>query len=201
MDADLVKLCESIFCEHVDKLYADNLVRRRYHEGRAYVEAPVVGGWYPLEQVEMTKPTACKALVAQAGFELEKPDWAPRLPTSAEAIDRMKREPRCRLKLVGHYASSRRNVNWGPHPGWEDYLAGLAALPPPPGVFDIVQGAALGKIRPRLLAGLDAETWCWESPGWRLLEKIKEQEAPAKLAREKSALPTPVETGLARVSR
>jgi hypothetical protein len=191
MDADLIKLCEQIFCEHVDKLFADSLVRKHWHEGRAYVEAPILGKWYLLEQVERVKVTACKALVAQVGFELEKPDWAPRLPTRAAAIDGMKREPRNRLKLVGYYANSRRGVNWGPHPGWDDYLAGVAALPRPAG-FDLMQGTALA-IRPRPLPGLDSETLCWEKPEWRLIdEKIKEQKVLAKLAR------APVETGIVR---
>jgi hypothetical protein len=183
MDADLAKLCESIFCEHVDKLFAGNRLRRRQHEGRTYVEAPILGEWCLPEQIKIFKPAACRALMVQAAFEIEKPDWAPRLPTSADAIDKMKREPRCRLKLVGYYASSRQNVNWGPHPNWEDYLAGLAALPPPPGVFDVVQGANLA-IRPRLLPGLERETMRWGPP----------ERPPAKLA-------APVETGLARAGR
>jgi hypothetical protein len=155
MNTELSDFCEATFGKYFDTKLQENLVRKRCREGRDYAELPVLGGWHLIEQIAQYRTIACRALIVQAQFEWEKPDWAPRLPTSAEEIDKLQHNTTCRLSVVGHYAESRQGVYWGPHPGWDAYCAGLCALPD---AIKFMRHAGL-ETRPRRIEGLDPQTW------------------------------------------
>jgi hypothetical protein len=79
MDQDLQRLCEEMFCKQVDKLLAE---KTRYRQnGRDYVEAPFIGGYYAVEHIGALKRLVSKAVIARSGWEIQKPHQSPPLPT------------------------------------------------------------------------------------------------------------------------
>jgi hypothetical protein len=62
------------------------------------------------------------------------------------------------LQVLGHYAESWRLNEWGEHPLYSDYVAGLCASRP-----DIMQNDDLW-VKPRPLLGLDGLTMHWSAP-------------------------------------
>jgi hypothetical protein len=162
MDQGLLDLCGNIIEARFDKLLEQNFKTKvRYHDGRTYVEIPIVGNWCLVENVANFKPIACRATVAKLEFDWMEPDWAP-LPTHVNNIAAAMREPNLRRQAVAHYADSRWKMDWDPaHASFNDYLAGMAALPSYTNGFCIIRGTGL-KIAPRPLAGLDPETLIWD---------------------------------------
>jgi hypothetical protein len=160
MDQDLQSLCEELFCKHVDKLIAEKLARKQRHDDREYVEAPVIGDWYLVEQAQGLKRLISRALITRAGWELQKPYWAPPLPLRADEIEELKRDLLPSLKVMGHYAESLRLTGWSRHPPFTDYCAGLCALP--------LTARLMGNdglwVPPRPLPGLDGRTMHWTAP-------------------------------------
>jgi hypothetical protein len=165
MDQDLQILCEDIFCKHVDKLFAERLTWKQHRDGYDYVEAPLIGDWYPVEQIEALKRIVSRALIAQAGWELQKPQGAPRLPLTAGEIGRLKSNLRPSRQVMGCYAESLRRADWNRHPSWEDYCAGLCALR-----VGLMHNDGLW-VHPRPLPGLDSKTLYWE-PLERKMERV-----------------------------
>jgi hypothetical protein len=161
---------EAIFGKFFDQRLQESLTEKHCQDGHVYAKVPVLDEWHLLEQVAEFRTVACKALIAQAGWELEKPRWAPRLPLNADAIGKLRCDPRPRFQVMGHYAASLRAADWSPHPSFDDYCAGLCALPRTAG---FMHNDGLWRT-PRPLAGLEEETLCWFTPAQQLERKIED---------------------------
>jgi hypothetical protein len=173
VDQSVWELCDDLLARRLKKMFTENLrTKVRSQDGRKYVQIPVIDRWVLIEQAAAYEPEACRATLVQMNFEFEKPLGWPRLPTSAEAIEKMKKEPNWPATLVGYYAASRAGVSWRPHPCWDDWVAGVADIVPrTPKEVDVVVEAGL-KVRPRPLVGLNRETLCWEGSGTAIDDQI-----------------------------
>jgi hypothetical protein len=164
MDVELLKLCDDLLMGRFNKMFQENLrTKTRERNGQKYVQIPVTDKWVLIEQTAAYESEACRAMLVQMNFEFEKPrGWTIRLPTSAETIEAMKKRPGWRPALVGRYAASRAGIGWKPHPGWSDWVAGVADIVPGSPEEEIALEVMLN-VRPRPLAGLDPSTLCWYS--------------------------------------
>jgi hypothetical protein len=164
MDRSVWELCDDLLTRRLKKMFQENLrTKVRSQNGQKYVQIPVIEKWVLIEQAADWEPEACRATLVQMNFEFEKPPGWPQLPTSAEAIKAMRdKSYNWPSILVSYYAASRAGVSWRPHPGWDDWVAGVADIVPrTPGEVDVVVEAGL-KVRPRPLAGLNHATLRWE---------------------------------------
>jgi hypothetical protein len=139
----------------VDKLFKEEIA---LHGKDLLLNVPIIGGTCEPEKIPQTKHLVCRALAAIVRFEDEKPSWAPELPVRGEDI---KQWQRGRMQLIGHFANSWYRRGWGPHPSFRKYCDGVSALPH---MADFVRSTDPARFHPRLLAGLDPQTLCWEPP-------------------------------------
>jgi hypothetical protein len=158
----LVKSYGWAYSNFVDKLFKEELEVTAEHNRRngddLPLNVPIIGGTCEPEEIPRTKYLICRALAAIVRFEDEKPNWAPELPVRGEDI---KQWQRGRMQLIGHFANSWYRRGWGPHPSFADYYDGVSALPH---MADFVRSTDPARFHPRLLAGLDPQTLCWEPP-------------------------------------
>jgi hypothetical protein len=166
-------------------------LRRRKGNGSDVVEAPIIGEVYTAEGVESIKRKITLAIAAQIRWDKHKPPSLPALPLSLAQIRALMGSWRHLLAL---YAYSWRKAGWDPeHPPFDEFTAGLLASPRVP--WYLKNAVGLSEVKPKPLAALDDETFCWDPK--QLLIKQKIAELQAGWARENPALPLPDDTHLA----
>ena len=169
-------------------------LRRRKGNGSDVVEAPIIGEVYTAEDVESIKHKIALAVAAQIRWDMHKPPALPALPLSLAQIRALMGVGDIWRHLLGLYAYSWRKAGWDPaHPGFDEFTAGLLASPRVPWFLKNAKG--LSEIKPKPLATLDDETFCWDPK--QLLIKQKIAELQAGWAHENPALPLPDDTHLA----
>jgi hypothetical protein len=84
-------------------------------------------GW---EDCSALRQQVADAFCASARFDATKPRWAPKLPFSAAACKLLVDSPSHRLRLVGHYGDSLRQLRWNRwHPDFPSYCRATMAAP------------------------------------------------------------------------
>jgi hypothetical protein len=103
------------------------------------------------------------AMMAREEFVSTAPIWAPRLPVSPHEFDQLANEESGRLRMVGLFGESWRNVMWNHrHPSFHRYTTGLLASESCP--ESLYSDYELRRdFRPEKLEGMDKGT-NWRSP-------------------------------------
>jgi hypothetical protein len=173
-----VKECDWVHSEKVTQLFEDCIADATNATfGENLVAVPIIGGDAHIEKVAGLRDKVCRALAAQARFELEKPAGAPELPLREDRFYRMQRPTEAPLvRIIGHYAESMRGVGWAAHPTFHEYCCGLAAFP---SKAELVRQAGLN-VDPQPLQGL-CSRGLWFTP---------EEEAQRR-ERSEAAAPAP----------
>jgi hypothetical protein len=74
--------------------------------------------------VPKLKKLVCAALARREQFRRTKPPWAPDLPTSLDACEKLQTSCSTRMQKLGDYGYSLLLAQWDPtHPSFADWLA------------------------------------------------------------------------------
>jgi hypothetical protein len=162
MDIQTIDLCACAFEDYLDQLVQDKLKHKKLGDRVELVEAPLIGGWYPTDDLHKIKHKVTKALLARAW-------WGNRvgvqLPLSDDEIARLQHAvdtDNSPLKnLAGLFAASLKESDWDyeRHPDFDRFCSGVLAAP-----HDYRRyGVALhSEIPAERLPGLDPKTLKWD---------------------------------------
>ena len=128
MDMKTIDLCQRAFSEYLDGLVQEKLKHKQHRDGIELIEAPLIGGWYPADDLHKVKHKVTKALLARAWFGTHA---GVQLPLNDEEIARLQHsndtgDGSPLRNLVGLFAASLKESNWNyeRHPSF-DTLTGL----------------------------------------------------------------------------
>jgi hypothetical protein len=162
MDIQTIDLCATAFEDYLHALVQDKLKHKQHLDGIEVFEAPVIGGWFPTDDLHRVKTKITKALVARAWFGTHA---GVRLPLNDQDIARLQHandtDSSPLRNLVGLYAASLREMHWEyeRHPSFDRFCSGCLAAPHEYRRYGVALHSAIPAER---LPGLDPRTLKWD---------------------------------------
>jgi hypothetical protein len=131
MHDTLQQRCEQAFADHVEALFEQARARGIANLGAVnlkyqVLKAPYIELLYCAaddDLIAKLKPMICAALARREQFrQLPKPPWAPDLPLSFEACEKLQNSGSSRMRRVGNFGMSLLMSQWDEaHPAFDQY--------------------------------------------------------------------------------